>query len=116
MYDLPQLSVCGMAGTHRGKKRYSKCTPFVDVRVKKSAHYDDVARISKVDIGLQDKEIGMLSLFRSDGTVIPDKSTFDEQWAICGYLKSLKKSCSHIKLGVGYLMKVYFATVIASWK
>lgn len=85
---------------------YTKDTEYVEVRVKKSASYEEVASTAKGVVGLPDKSIGILSVFRSDGTVIPDKRIADCEWTIGGYLKSLNKSCSQIKLGVGYLLQV----------
>lgn len=99
--------MCGIT-SKQNSKGYGKATEYVEVRVQRNASYMDVATVSKSVVGLADEAIGVLSLFRSDGTVISDKNISPgSPWTIGGYLKSLKKSSSQIKLGVGYLMQVY---------
>lgn len=88
----------------RSNKGYTKSTEYVEVRVKRAASYEEVASTSKSVLGLPHQDTGMLSLFRCDGTLIPDKKILDNTWTIGGYLR---KSCSQIKLGVGYLMQVF---------
>ena len=100
-----QLRMCGMT-KNPSSAGYTKDTEYVEVRVKKNASYEEVASIAKGVVGLPDNDVGLLSLFRSHGTVVPDKSIADCKWTIGGYLKSLNKSCSQIKLGVGYLLQV----------
>ena len=46
-----------------------------------------------------------LTLFRSDGTVIPNEEMNSLPWTVGNYLRSIK-AASQVKLGVGYLIKV----------
>lgn len=103
--NTTQLRMCGM-NKNRSNTGYARSTEYVEVRVKKSASYVEVASTAKGVLGLPDENIGILSIFRSDGTVIPDKSIAECKWTIGGYLRSIRKSCSQIKLGVGYLLQV----------
>ena len=87
-----QLRVCGMT-KKRNSKGYCKTTEYVEVRVPATASYTDVATVSKGIVGLSTESVGVLTLFRIDGTVIPDSHV--APWTI-----DLKKSSSQIKLGV----------------
>ena len=99
---------------------YKKSGPYVEVTVRKTASYADVAEAGIQQLHTEfpvssDEEHdlcnGPLTLFRPDGTVIPSGSLLTElgettRWSLGLYMTQLKKSPSQLKLGVGYLSLV----------
>ena len=102
-----QLRICPMG---HSKKGYIRVGDYVEVRVSKSASYAAVANHSIEVLQLEEEEEqvgeGEPSIFRVDGTVVPDCLVSDLPWTISRYLKSLNKSPGQLKLGVGFYYRV----------
>ena len=105
-----------MAKTRKGG--YMKDGDVTEIRIAGSATYTEVVATAATALDLLPVEIDFegdpeLTLFRSDGTVVPNKpivsnySDRSEAWTLERYLKSSKKSAAQLKLGVGYRYKVY---------
>ena len=100
------------------KSGYLKVGDYVEVRVPRTANYMEVANSAALAVGLivpngssSEEELleesrGELSLFRAEGTRVPN-SAFDQStpWTIHEYMSSFpsyKRNGIAIKLGVGY--------------
>ena len=93
----------------RSRKRYVRSGDYMEVTVPRCSTYDEVARAAFLVLDIQEEEEegeGRLTMFRIDGTVIPDGDIGGAAWTIARYLKSLNKSPGQIKLGVGYYYRV----------
>ena len=92
------------------RKGYVRSGDYVEVRVPKTAMYSQVAAhaVDILDIEEDDEERGEgePSLFRIDGTVVPDSPVNNLQWTVSRYLSSLRKSAGQLKLGVGFYYRV----------
>lgn len=90
---------------------------YTEVRVPGYATYTEVAATAGTALDLEvDQDFEgdpELILFRSDGTVVPNKAVMSdylersEPWTLERYLKSFQKSAAQLKLGIGYRYKVY---------
>ena len=54
----------------------------------------------------EEEEEARQSLFRIDGTVVPNIPIGNNPWTVARYLKSLRKSPGQLKLGAGFYYKV----------
>jgi hypothetical protein len=52
--------------------------------------------------GYKKEERGKPSMFRIDGTKIPNSPINNQPWNVSRYLTSLRKSAGQLKLGVGF--------------
>ena len=81
----------------------------MEVRVQDGIEYNELVKTCAETLKLEDPPPGSeLSLFRSDGTLIPPVAT-DESgsgWVLRDYLKSINRSAAQIRFGVGYINKV----------
>ena len=88
------------------RKGYVRCGDYVEVRVPKAASYSYVVscalEVLDAEEDEEEKGEGKPSMFRIDGTIVPDSPIDDLPWTITRYLKSLRKSAGQIKLGVGF--------------
>ena len=97
-----------MIKTKRGVG-YAKSREFIEVQVSRSDDYESVIKEAMRVIRLEENgDEADLTLFRSDGTIIPNKEINSLPWTVGNYLRSMKKAASQVKLhvGVGYLIKV----------
>ena len=95
--------MCRIVATRKG---YKKEGSFTEVMVKRDSDYATVARHAATTLELQDEDDdgGELSLFRVDGTIIP-RGLVDvggREWTLERYLRSIGRTASQLKLGVGY--------------
>ena len=83
---------------------------YVEVRLPKTASYAAVAAhaidVLQLEEEEEEKDEGEPSIFRIDGTVVPECLINDLPWTIARYLKSLHKSPGQLKLGVGFYYRV----------
>ena len=96
-----QLRICTIVKSKKGIG-YSKSGEFVEVQVSRTDCYDDVTRKAKEVVGLNGYEGEELALFRSDGTLIPNKEINNQAWTVGNYFRSIRKAASQVKLGVGF--------------
>ena len=100
-----QMRMCKIVATRKG---YKKEGSFTEVMVRRDSEYATVARQAATTIELQDEDDdgGELSLFRVDGTIIPrslvDVGGREKEWTLERYLRSIGRTASQLKLGVGY--------------
>ncbi len=89
------------------KKGFSKDGSYTEVAVNRDASYDEVtleaAEILDLSEGEEEDE---LTLFRVDGTIIPNRPIGDVPWSVRQYLSTLGSTGTQLKFGVGYKYKV----------
>lgn len=86
-----------------------RCGDYVEVRVAKMASYSQVVSNALEILDVEEEEEegeAKPSIFRIDGTMVPDSPINDLPWTVTRYLKSLQKSAGQLKLGVGFYYKV----------
>ena len=88
------------------RKGYVRCGDYVEVRVPKTASYSQVVSHALEVLEDEKEEEAKPSTFRIDGTMVPDFLTNNLPWTVARYLKSLRKSAGHLKLGVGFYYRV----------
>ena len=90
----------------KSRKSYIRAGDYMEVRVSKNASYSQVVTRAVEVLGVEeeedDKGEGEPSIFRIDGTVVPDSTINELSWTISRYLQSLHKTPGQIKLGIGY--------------
>jgi hypothetical protein len=100
------LRVCPMGHSRKG---YVRCGDYVEVRVPKTASYAQVVSLAlevlDVEEDEEDEGEAKPSMFRIDGTMVPDSPVNNLPWTVTRYLKSLRKSAGQLKLGVGFYYK-----------
>ena len=93
-----------------GKKGYIRAGDYVEVRVPKASSYSQLVNhaLKVLDVEKDEEEEGQArpSMFRIDGTMVPECSINDLPWTVARYLKSIRKSAGQLKLGVGFYYKV----------
>jgi hypothetical protein len=91
------------------RKGYIRCGDYVEVRVPKTASYSEVVShaLEVLDVEKDEEEEGEAkpSVFRIDGTMVPDSPINNLSWNVTRYLKSLRKSAGQVKLGIGFFYK-----------
>ncbi len=96
------------------KKGYTKCGDYMEVRIRKDAHYPSVVAAARDVLGIESEEEdeeGEWGLLRIDGTVVPNRPIEKHPWTAARYLNALGKTASQVKFGVGYITDVSFVTV-----
>ena len=82
----------------------------------KTASYGQVVseaiRVPDLEEEEEEKGEGDPSVFRIDGTVVPDSPINDMPWTLARYLKSLHKTAGQLRLGVGYYYRVSLTIVL----
>lgn len=77
----------------------------MEVRVCRNILYYDLVNES---LQLEEAPESELSLFRSDGTIVPP-TPIDEsgkEWTLEYYLRSIERSAAQVRFGVGFISKV----------
>lgn len=118
-----------MKRTRTRKSGYTKVGDYVEVRVPRRARYTEVVQSAALAVGLNEESSseeellatsqGELSLFRSEGTRVPDSpldlSTLTP-WTVHEYMNSFpsyRRTGIAVKLGVGYIPSVSFWNHVA---
>lgn len=89
---------------HLGKGKFNQVSGHREVQLARDDTY--LAVVAMAAGALKLKDLGALSLFRQNGTVILNGSLTvkgaRKPWTIGNYLLAIKKSAHQIKLGVGH--------------
>ena len=95
--------------TKNRKNNYSSTGGYVEVRVWRSILYYDLINVCARSLQLEAAPLeGELSLFRSDGTIVPPTPVDEsgKEWTLLDYLKTIDRSAGQVRFGVGFISKV----------
>ena len=99
------MRICRIVHSH--KKGYERDGGYVEVRMRRTLHYSSFAAEALEALNFEDEEgDGEPTIFRVDGTVVPEEAINDLPWTIGRYLKLIQKTPAQLKLGVGYYYQV----------
>ena len=92
------------------RKGYVRYGDYIEVCVPKTASYSQLVNhaLEVFDVKEDEEEEGepKTSMFRIDGTVVPECPIYDLPWTVARYLKSMKKTARQLKPGAGFYYKV----------
>lgn len=83
---------------------------YTEVRMSRNYSYEDFLAAAdealEIEVDTLEEEDPELLLFRTDGTIVPNRPILygntEQPWTLDAYLKSMKKTAAQVKLGVGY--------------